>query len=220
MSTEKMIDDENFSPSQTIKKLRRMRDLTQAQAAALVGIHPQTWSRYERGDIGIDQMMIDKITEALSSGDSSPGGHAVVTGAYGYIFVPHFKLNVSAGAGSFVEESGPDKFLAFSSEWIHNRLRVNPFGLQVVHAWGDSMAPTILDGDALLVDTAQKTPIDMKIYVIRLDGACFVKRLKVVGKPPSIDVVSDCQAFPTFNVSFDYSAFDVIGRVVWIGRTL
>jgi len=52
----------------SLKKLRlarKARGLTQAQAAELLGVASNTWSRWERGEIELSVSRIRQIAEAL-----------------------------------------------------------------------------------------------------------------------------------------------------------
>ena len=70
--------------------------------------------------------------------------------------VPFYDVEASAGAGAFVDQELKISDMAFRKDWL--RLR----GLKAAHcalikARGDSMEPTIHDGDLLLVDRSIET---------------------------------------------------------------
>jgi phage repressor protein C with HTH and peptisase S24 domain len=45
---------------------------------------------------------------------------------------------------------------------------------------GDSMAPTIKNGDTVLIDTARRNVYDGNIYALRLDQTIAIKRLSLL----------------------------------------
>ena len=47
----------------------------------------------------------------------------------------------------------------------------------MIIAKGDSMAPTIEDGDSLLIDLSKREIYDGKIYCVRIDGQLYAKIL-------------------------------------------
>lgn len=97
--------------------------------------------------------------------------------------------------------------------------------LAVYYGKGDSMEPTIKDGDAILFDTSDTRVVDDALYVIQVDGAAnpeyYVKRAEVLDDGTVL--------FRTDNPSGDHQwrrskrmdskkhPITVIGRVHWIG---
>jgi hypothetical protein len=83
----------------------------------------------------------------------------------------------------------------------------------------DCMAPTLVAGDQVLIDTADRRAPRDGIYVIESDGALLVKRLSVHPVTRRIAVLSDNAAYPSFP-DCDPDGVHVIGRVFWVGRRL
>ncbi len=137
-----------------------------------------------------------------------------------FALIPRYRAEASMGLG--VEAPASDEItghLAFKHVWLQKR-RLNPKFLTVIDAIGDSMYPTINDGDVLLVDLRQKEPIDNRIFVLRMNQQLYAKRLQF--RPGSRLVVhSDNPHSPPFDVdTAESSGLDIIGRVVWAGRDL
>jgi hypothetical protein len=84
---------------------------------------------------------------------------------------------------------------------------------------GDSMAPTLLAGDHLLVDLADCGPARDGVYVIKGESAPMVKRLSVNPVSQRIAILSDNAAYPSFP-DCEPADIHVVGRVVWLGRAL
>lgn len=84
---------------------------------------------------------------------------------------------------------------------------------------GDSMAPTVHDGDLVLIDIAtDRSPRD-GIHLIDSDGMLLVKRLSVHPVTRRIAVTSDNAAYPSFP-DCDPAGINIVGRVIWFGRRL
>ena len=84
--------------------------------------------------------------------------------------------------------------------------------LTCVRAAGDSMAPTIHDGDLVVVDKDRRTAVDDQLFVIRTGEGLVVRRLRLIGD--HWNLVSDNAA----RLSRPMAADDVIvGRVAWCG---
>lgn len=156
------------------------------------------------------------------SSDSGPiiSDHAVWDDPSEFVKIPRLEVAASLGNGSITpEEDNIKGYLAFRNIWLQKR-RLNPRFLTIIDAIGDSMQPTIHDGDVLLVDLRQKEPQDNGIFVLRLDNQLYAKRLHT---RPGREIVvhSDNPASPPFPVALGRTqGVDIIGRVVWAGRDL
>lgn len=134
--------------------------------------------------------------------------------------VPMFDVEASAGHGSWVESEEIVKELMFRRDWLqsHGFLRKD---LGVIRSRGASMLPTIPDGAVLLVNKRETEIQNGRVYVIRYDRMLHVKRLQRL-PGHQIQVVSDNAAeYPPFAVDLsDGVDFQILGRVVWLGREI
>lgn len=134
-----------------------------------------------------------------------------------YVLVPRYNVRVSAGGGALVESEQVVDHLAFKSGWIRSTMHMNPADLLLISAIGDSMYPTIREGDLLLVDKSQREVRDDAIYVMRLDNTLIAKRLQKLYNG-SIQIKSDNKAYDAQLVPHDrVGMLYLIGRVVWVG---
>jgi repressor LexA len=96
-------------------------------------------------------------------------------------------------------------------------LGVRPAAASMIRVRGDSMERTLSDGDEILVDGDRRMPGPRDgLFVLRLDGALMVKRLRMAGA--QVEVISDNPRYETRLCEAD--AVAVVGRVVWLGRSL
>jgi phage repressor protein C with HTH and peptisase S24 domain len=106
----------------------------------------------------------------------------------------------------------------FSREWIRQYTRANPEALYFAQGVGDSMAPTILDSDLLLIDTSEQSiRISDKFWAMAFGGSGMVKRLRPM-PDGSIKILSDNPTVPD-DVAHD-GELHVLGRVVGIVRKM
>lgn len=136
-----------------------------------------------------------------------------------FALVPRLDIKASAGNGALAIDEEVIDFLAFQASWLRSR-NINPDRARVMTAKGDSMEPTIRDGDVLLVDTSIDRVRDNALYIIVFEGLVFVKRIhmKIDG---SILLISDNQLYPPETVTSDAAPrLHVAGRVVWFGRSI
>ena len=137
-----------------------------------------------------------------------------------YAYIPMYDVEVAAGqVATAYGVSEPLIRLAFRQDWIHQR-GLHAKDLHIVTAKGDSMEPTISSKDSLLVNTAQSTPRDGQIYVIRSSDILWVKRIQqqIDG---SLLLISDNPAYPPMPLNLkDHPDIEVIGQVVQISKDL
>jgi hypothetical protein len=132
--------------------------------------------------------------------------------------VPKLAVGASAGGGALTDVEALAGKVGFDESWLR-QMGLDPAGLSLIRVVGDSMQPTLNDGDDIMVDTAAALRAPKKgIHVLRLDSTLMVKRL-LPGKGGTLSILSDNPAYPAIA---DIAASDVtiIGRVVWVGRKL
>jgi hypothetical protein len=165
------------------------------------------------------------IAERLLGGPEEHAGRAVMAhastsaAAHDYVLIPYLNIGASAGAGSVTETEVPVAVLAFQSQWVRSIASGRPEALSVIRVEGDSMLPTLADGDNILVDTDDRERLRDGIYVLRTDDALLVKRLGVNPATKRLMIRSDNEAYPSWD-NCDPAEVSVIGRVVWVGRRL
>lgn len=134
--------------------------------------------------------------------------------------IPHLNIQASAGAGMLNHHEDTVGFLAFQASWL-SRKGINPQNARVLTAHGDSMEPTIRDGDVLLVDTSIDAVINHGIYVLVFAGMLLVKRLSkkldgsVIIRSDNRETYDD-EIVPVENLT----DLIIAGRVMWFGRTI
>lgn len=105
----------------------------------------------------------------------------------------------------------------FKRGWIRERLGCGPEQLRMFTLTGDGMAPTLHEGDALLVDLRRKSPSPPGVFLL-FDGFGLVpKRLEYAGRT-LVRVLSDNPAYGAYERPL--AELQVIGRVVWFSRQL
>jgi phage repressor protein C with HTH and peptisase S24 domain len=88
--------------------------------------------------------------------------------------------------------------------------------LKVTRGRGDSMQPTIMDGDMVIVDTAQRRIDDQdRIWAVAYGDLGMIRRVRVTARGTWL-LMPDNQVVRPDEVT-DGEAF-IIGRVIWIGR--
>jgi phage repressor protein C with HTH and peptisase S24 domain len=135
------------------------------------------------------------------------------------IMVPRLAVGASAGSGALGADDALLGQIGFEARWLR-QLTTSPKALSIIQVAGDSMSPTLTDGDDILVDRADGAErIRDGIYVLRVEESLIVKRLAINPALRSFTVRSDNPAYPDW-LDIDPDAIDVVGRVIWTGRRI
>jgi len=103
----------------------------------------------------------------------------------------------------------------FPESFVRGQLHTSSDRLLVIESTGDSMEPTIVSGERVIVDTGHKTPTPDGLYAIRdTFQSIVVKRLQVLrsSRPTRVKVISDNQNHPTEETLLN--DLDVVGKVL------
>ena len=157
------------------------------------------------------------IDEALLGGESTGVASAEAARA---VNVPLLDVGASAGAGAAVEGERTRAHVAFDPAWLRKVASGGPDGLSIIRVEGDSMLPTLADGDEILVDRCDgRQRLRDGIYVLRLEGALMVKRLAFNPVNRTVTISSDNVAYPSW-ADCDPAKVELVGRAIWVGRRL
>ncbi|MEI7456584.1 MAG: S24 family peptidase [Nitrosomonadales bacterium] len=220
--------------------LSRIADAFQAEdinvLGLMIGVPPKTVATWKyRGTVPYEQ--VEKIARnrgisldwlMLGRGklqyEDSPAFNSESKSAgaapNGFVLVPRYEVQASAGHGSLVHSEQIVDYLAFKADWVRNTLGVSQKDLALISVKGDSMEPVLSNEDLILVDMRKNCVEDNAIYVLQLNEALLVKRIqhKLDG---SLHVMSDNPRYQAEIVSADRAAdLNVLGRVVWSGRRM
>lgn len=132
------------------------------------------------------------------------------------VHLPQLEIGYSMGGGSVFSDYQQVADIPFPRDWVAALAKGSFSDLFVARGEGDSMSPTLLDNDSVIIDTAQKSITQQdRIWCLSYGDLGMIKRVRV--QPDGgILVMSDNPAVS------DFTAYDgevhVVGRVVWIGR--
>jgi lambda repressor-like predicted transcriptional regulator len=104
-------------------------------------------------------------------------------------------------------------------DWMLSRMGVNAPHVAAFPSRGDSMLPTIEDGDVIFIDTRHRVPSPPGIYALADEfGGVVVKRLEVTSRPGeetiTVQISSDNPRHMTRELNLD--EIQIVGR--YIGR--
>ena len=154
------------------------------------------------------------ISESLLGGPD----HQRAEQPAGLIAIGRSAVRASAGPGAIPVSEEAVPYFAFDRRWLKALTAASADHLSMIRVEGDSMAPTLGDGDDILIDRRDAAePLRDGIYVLRIDESLHVKRVAVHPMGRHVTIQSDNPAYPDWP---DLAIGDVtpIGRVIWAGR--
>lgn len=215
-----------------MKEIREYLNETQKGMDVLLSLGKGSWQRYEAESGGNEpgSAVVSRLVQQgfnanwLLCGQGSMRNDVATVketaSEYNgdFVYIPRMvPVEVSTGHGSEPQQDIALQNHAFRREWIAAR-GLQARNLAIVTAKGDSMEPTISNDDIMLVDTSQNAFSQDGVYVVRLDGHLFAKRLQMGGS--RILIVSDNKLYKDVPVNTDADDLKIIGKAVWIGRDL
>lgn len=201
-----LVAGEGYPPDVVFKTQQKKQEL---QLAYLNG-HVDDIERLEVEIRDLEQAYLEKHTDDESE----------VSELEDFVLVPRYDVQGSMGGGSIVHSEQIVDHLAFKTEWVHNQLRVSPSNLVLISAVGDSMEPTLSDGDLLLIDKSEAQIREDAIYVLVVGDGLMVKRVQRL-MDGTVIIKSDNAAYQDQVLQRpEVESLQVLGRVVWSGHRM
>ncbi|HHZ56505.1 XRE family transcriptional regulator [Xanthomonas vasicola] len=214
-----------------IREARKARGLSRPDLAKLSGIKYPTLAGIENNDqTGTTQL--PELAEALGVNvrwlQSGMGPRDASEKAQpderDWADITGYSQAVGLGAGGTeAVEYAETHSLKFKKTSLRRRGILN-HPLAVYYGRGDSMEPTINDGDAILFDTSDTRPVDGSLYLIQVLGAAnaeyYVKRAEILDGIVyfrSDNPTGDHHWRKPKRMDSNREPIVVIGRVHWIG---
>ena len=206
-------------PRVSLLQLSAGRGVSLSELSRLIGRNPSYLQQFVRKGSPRKLEELDRATLARFFGvdearlgapeekSSAPGEKQPRDG---WIGIPRLPLGASAGAGVFADGEEPFGTFGVTAAWLR-RHNLDPAMLSAISVVGDSMEPTLRDGDEILVDRNPRAWRD-GIHVVRVDGVLLVKRLET-GRPGVVVLKSDNRIYDP--IELPVRDAEVIGRVVW-----
>lgn len=136
----------------------------------------------------------------------------------GLVMVEEVDLAYGMGGGSFSDQPPETKPIAFPAAWLRTLTKSLPETLFFARGRGDSMVPTLLDGDIVLIDRGQRTIFEQDaIWAVSYGELGMIKRVRRLPSG-SFELHSDNAVVRPIAANDD--EMHVIGRVIWVGRKI
>lgn len=181
-----------------LTQARLAKNIKKSDFAKRIGVSAPTITQWENGETkkieGSNLVKVCSVLEItpewLLNGvgeiRAEPGAHipgaipvmVVDEDSPGIVRIPLGTVKLRAGVNGVIID--PDRrdggSIGLSLNWIH-RKGYDPEQLIAMPVTGDSMAPTICEGDLVVVNKADKRLVDNAVYAINYEGEPVVKRM-------------------------------------------
>ncbi|WP_422057737.1 S24 family peptidase [Sphingomonas sp.] len=128
--------------------------------------------------------------------------------------IQHIDLSFGLGA-SFTDGPVEIEVLQFPKVWVETITSSPPAFLTWSRGRGDSMAPTIHDGDLVLLDRSQRRVQEQDaLWAFTIGDVGAIKRLRVKGD--RFQILSDNPSVPPDEEPIDF--VNIVARVVFVGK--
>ncbi|MCD2324006.1 S24 family peptidase [Sphingomonas sp. IC-56] len=186
-----------------------------AELSRVIGRNPAYLQQYVRR--GSPRTLAEGDRQRLAAFFGVPDAQLGGPPASGLVEIARLDVGASAGPGRLTDAEAARRPGELSPALLR-QLGVRPEAASMIRVEGDSMEPLLFDGDEILVDRDRAQLRGRGgIFVIRIEGALMVKRLRpVLGG--GLDVVSENPAYPPRHCKGH--EVEVIGRVAWMSRSL
>ena len=143
----------------------------------------------------------------------------------GFVVLPSFDLKAAAGPGRYLEAQQRVGSVQICQDIVMRILRssggVALASLALVTVAGDSMEPTIRDGDIVVIDRSVRTIDRDGLYLFTFGDETFIKRIQRM--PKALSVNSDNKLYKPWEIKpNEATELHVHGRVLWgwLGKVL
>lgn len=224
---------------QRLEQLLEDRGLSQSELARRVGIKQPSIARLISGHTRSTSVLLElakelDTTPEYLTGESDDVGSGFQSGSVPYrsmpptqspqmaaeqlgsVLIPQLEIGYSMGGGSVFEDYQQTAMVPFPREWLRPLIKGRFDELFVARGEGDSMMPTLLDGDLVIVDTSQKTITQQdRLWCLSYGDLGMIKRVRIL--PDGGAQINSDNPNVTTITAYD-GELHVVGRVIWIGR--
>ena len=127
------------------------------------------------------------------------------------------QIEETANGAMLVTTDAGAKPCYFRNEWIKENLKTRAEDLRALYVRGDSMSPTLVEGDLILVNISQRVPNPPGVFVLFDGMGLLTKRLEMISKD-KVRILSDNSRYAPYER--DVSEINVVGKVIWLSREI
>lgn len=149
------------------------------------------------------------------------GTPEILSDRYNIELIRQVDISYAMGDGAVVDDYPDVDFIPFQRNFLRSLTRSSPSSLFLATGHGDSMEPTLLRSDMILIDASQSRVAQQdQVWALTYAGAGMIKRLRRFRGDDGDRylILSDNPAVPSQEAAFD--DVHIVGKVVWVGRRM
>lgn len=206
-----------------LSQILQERSMTKKDLGAKLKVSPQLVSGWTNGSRTPQLDDFASLCELLSvspawllTGEAdNPRAQTIVKDDV--VIIPLLETRASCGNGNAVYPVSVSEvsLIKVNTPWVNRYCGdADIRALNLLGITGDSMRPTLEDGDFVIIDTSIKTIYTDSMFAFTLEGDMYIKRLQRFGK--TLQIISDNDKYPTLTINLqEYeSRLRILGRVV------
>jgi phage repressor protein C with HTH and peptisase S24 domain len=166
--------------------------------------------------VSVDWLLTGSSPASERSDSSAVTRDAALAERFGLKLIPEVDITYSLGGGAIAVDNPDSRMVPFRQDWLDRLTRGFKADVFLTRGQGDSMMPTILDDDDVLVNRADNVVRQQdRIWALGYGELGMIKRVR---RLPSgqFQLNSDNPAVSAIEATED--ELFVVGRVIWIGR--
>lgn len=189
------------------------RELARRIGVSSVSLSQWSTGKYKPSEEGLEAFCnyFNVSPAYILYGDgNAPEGQAIKISPDTYS-IPLLDVKGSCGFGDFIEGALVlIRMIRVTALFLRTYCAgASPKSLQMIQCDGDSMEPTLKNGETVFVDVSQNTVNSDGIYAVSFDGRIFIKRVQIV--PNGVRLLSDNKFYDPINV-MNGDPITIIGR--------
>ncbi len=208
-----------------LKQIRKSLGYTQKAIAEAIGSKLRSWQDYEAGKKVPGSQVIAGLSHlGINANWVLTGEGAIYIGGideldktdhlHTYTSIPH---HTRPGDADDLKAAAIN--LSLSIKWLKHK-GLSPTDVVYIGMADDSMMPTILEGDLVIIDTRTNKLSGDGIYALIYGGTLSVKRIQI-GVDGCLMIHSDNGIYGKQRIKpDDVASLCIIGRVIWVGGEL
>lgn len=161
------------------------------------------------------------IKAMMEAGDIETRSDAIRRAESDLVYIRQVDISFSMGDGAIVDDYPGESMVPFNAGFVRSLTRSSIDNLFIATGHGDSMEPTILRSDMLMVDSSIRTvSFNDQIWALSYAGCGMVKRLRRQrgADGDELVIMSDNPLIPPQVVPLE--DVHIVGKLVWIGRVM
>lgn len=179
----------------------------------------QTISGFEQGDAKRMPEWFRYVEMAFEEG--APALHQETEPRDELLYVRQVDIRYAMGDGATIDEYPSVSLVPFNYGFLRQLSRAPADKLFLATGIGNSMEPTLLKDDVVLIDTSEtRSTFGDLLWAFEYAGAGYIKRLRRIRQEGSdkVEILSDNTRVPP--IIADPQDIHIVGKVVWVARSM